>query len=211
MAVNFRLPKISGSTEEQLSQIRSFLYRLTEELNYAFFNSGSNEALPSSPSAQNIGTAVKFSEIKTLIIKNNDIIDAYFAAIDDRLRRKYVAESGERGGWTYDKRTDGTYEAWGTFDAQVTESSGSGGVFITNTILVPTPFPVTDAIITGSCEGYAWLCRCNVKDPDTEECAVSFALTSGVEFDTNIKHKVSLMIRGRWNNINPSEGEQNGE
>lgn len=200
MPVNFRLPKISGNTEEQLAQIKSFLYRQTEELNYAFFNTGSNEGAQTTPVSQYGDTAVKFSEIKALILKDSDIVGAYFNAIDDRLRRKYVADSGDARGWTYDKRTDGTYEAWGIFDLKPSESSEAGRVYISDILTVPAPFPLSTAVIAGSCEADAWLCRCSVADADTDNCAVAFALASGNQIDTDTQYKVSLTIRGRWNN-----------
>lgn len=112
MQVDLRQPLIQGSDKEQLAQIKSYLFQLREQLQWAFENVESAEV------GQNNTTVVKqivstpigtqgpqetFASIKNLIIKSADIIDAYYEDISERLTGVYVAQS-EFG--TYTKVTD---------------------------------------------------------------------------------------------------------
>ena len=99
MAVEIRLPNITGTTEkEQLLQLKSYLYQLSEQLQWAFDNitvSGTtNNAgyvvmhAPGSlaaTTAPNAGPQATFSSIKSLIIKSAEIVDAYYQEINKRL------------------------------------------------------------------------------------------------------------------------------
>lgn len=99
-----RLPDIRGTDKEQLSQIRSFLYQLIPQLQFALNNAGSGgaseytmEVISRTGSAQtntpSFDAAVAFSELKPLIIKSADIVQAYYEKINKRLDGVYVAES----------------------------------------------------------------------------------------------------------------------
>lgn len=106
MGVEIRLPNITGTTErEQLLQLKSYLYQLSEQLQWAFDTidtSGKSGAAyvvseaprvlassgPSSSDAQ-----ATFASIKSLIIKSADIVDAYYEEINKRLESVYVAQS----------------------------------------------------------------------------------------------------------------------
>ena len=117
MQVDLRQPLIQGSDKEQLAQIKSYLYQLREQLQWAFENVESAEG------GQNNTTVVKqivstptgtqdpqetFASIKNLIIKSADIIDAYYEDISERLTGVYVAQS-EFG--TYREETDASVTA----------------------------------------------------------------------------------------------------
>ena len=104
MGVELRLPNITGSTEkEQLAQLKSYLYQLTEQLQWAL-NTVSAPATtqqvvvqtainaPSS-SSQPFDTEVTFAALKPLIIKSADIVEAYYEEINRKLEGIYVAES----------------------------------------------------------------------------------------------------------------------
>ena len=109
MEIELRLPNITGVTEkEQLLQIKSYLYQLIQELQYAFETvsktSGTSESTPSltnqpypgftSSSGTESGNAqVTFAAMKSLIIKSADIVNAYYAEINKRLEGVYVAQS----------------------------------------------------------------------------------------------------------------------
>lgn len=117
MSLDLRLPKITEkSTEGQLVQIRSYLYQLTDQLKFAFdtidgkvTSSGvvagadNQTKMPSEQEA--IGY---FNEIKSLIIKSADIVNAYYTKINERLEGLYVAES-DFG--TYTEQTRNTIDA----------------------------------------------------------------------------------------------------
>jgi hypothetical protein len=106
MQVDLRQPLIQGSDKEQLAQIRSYLFQLREQLQWAFENvesSDSKGAEKTTVIQQNTTQTVTrpptseeaeatFSAIKNLIIKSADIVDAYYENINQRLTSIYVAQ-----------------------------------------------------------------------------------------------------------------------
>lgn len=116
MSYLFNLPNITATTPEgKLTQMQSFLYQTVEQLNWALnaletvggtggtytrTTSGSGNA----GNAGSSGDATSnFNEIKALIIKSADIINAYYEKISARLSGLYVAQS-DFG--TYTEETD---------------------------------------------------------------------------------------------------------
>ena len=105
MSYNFNLPSIQGSTVEQLSQIRSYLYQIIPQLQWAINNLDASTV--SSSTAQQVHQAkvaaatgsssvspqATFNAIKSLIITSADIVQAYYDEIEKRLSGLYVAES----------------------------------------------------------------------------------------------------------------------
>lgn len=97
------MPNITASTEAgKLEQIRSYLYTVSQKLNWAF---NTIETSYNSPSAStNIKVTdsnerspeevqASFNDIKALIIKSADIVDAYYETISKKLEGLYVASS----------------------------------------------------------------------------------------------------------------------
>lgn len=102
MNKNFRLPKITaGSTENQLRQMQSFLQMHIRQLNQTMneLDGGSAGHTPTGAGGSGSGSgtgktpAATFNEIKSLIIKSADIVNAYYDQINARLEGIYVAES----------------------------------------------------------------------------------------------------------------------
>lgn len=105
MSMNFKLPNITASTPEgKLQQMQSFLYQTVEQLNWAMNNigtgTGSGYVVLQGAKDGGIVTAdgsgeasVRFNELKALIIKSADIINAYYEVISARLAGEYVAQS----------------------------------------------------------------------------------------------------------------------
>lgn len=109
MSVNLRLPNITASDATgQVQQMRTFLHQLVEQLNWALQNvdvrspSGekTTETAGSSASKDPLQT---FSDIKSLIIKSADIVNAYYEKMNQKFSGQYVAQStfGE-----YSEQTD---------------------------------------------------------------------------------------------------------
>ena len=102
--VDIRLPQINGASEkEQLSQVKSYLYQLASQLQWALKNvdTSTNTVVvtsvpkslsPSSEAAPKDAQAT-FNSIKGLIIKSAEIVDAYYEAINDKLSGTFVAQS----------------------------------------------------------------------------------------------------------------------
>ena len=104
MSVDIRLPNINASTErEQLAQVKSYLFQLAEQLQWALKNvDASNStttivtttAKSQQPSSHTAPSAEStFGSIKALIIKSADIVNAYYEEINSRLSSEYVAQS----------------------------------------------------------------------------------------------------------------------
>lgn len=102
MVLDLRLPNITGTTErEQLSQIKSYLYQLTGQLQWAL-NAVVSAPAPS-PVVQPSQSVIKqskeedaettFASLKPLIIKSAEIVEAYYEEIESRLEGSYVAVS----------------------------------------------------------------------------------------------------------------------
>ena len=103
MGVDIRLPQITAASErEQLSQVKSYLYQLATQLQWALKNIDTTTTvvqtqtprslLPmSQPSA--VDANATFGSIKSLIIKSAEIVDAYYEEINKKLESAYVASS----------------------------------------------------------------------------------------------------------------------
>lgn len=100
-----RLPHITGVTEqEQLMQIKSYLYQLTGQLNFALkaVNSEGNYTQQITRTSGESGTEKdtdieeklkNFIEVKNLIIKSADVIEFFEDIVTRELEGNYVATS----------------------------------------------------------------------------------------------------------------------
>lgn len=101
MSVNIRYPNITGGTErEQLSQVKSYLYQLVEQLNYALPTIGTVDGSTQSASSgthEVQGGELSYYELKSLIVHELQQIDAEVAkAVDEALEK--AIENGEFNG-----------------------------------------------------------------------------------------------------------------
>lgn len=104
MSIDIRLPNINAANEQgQLSQMRSYLYQLVEQLNWAL-NTVQDGAVQTVVQPMTATTASgkaaaeqeaqdTFNSIKSLIIKSADIVNAYYETMRLRMDGEYVAES----------------------------------------------------------------------------------------------------------------------
>lgn len=98
--IEIRQPNITAKTEtEQILQMRSYLYQLSQQLQWAFSTISTEVRTDSATAASEQGNkqgsdpAKTFAELKNLIIKSADIVDAYYSEINGRLEKIYVAQS----------------------------------------------------------------------------------------------------------------------
>jgi len=101
--MDLRLPNINATTEAgQLQQIRSYLYQFAEQLQWALNTIETGGSLSGGIVTQSSGaistggqteTEKNFNQIKSLIIKSADIVNAYYEQINARLKGQYVAQS----------------------------------------------------------------------------------------------------------------------
>ena len=114
MSVEIRLPNITGdSAPAQLAQIKSYLYQMVGQLNFALSTMESGTGVVDTRgNSVSISTEQKedpvstFNSIKALIIKSADIVTAYYDEIIKRLEGVYVAEASfPEGIATYIQKT----------------------------------------------------------------------------------------------------------
>ena len=100
--IDLRLPDIKGTEQEQLRQIRSYLYQLIPQLQFALNNvSETNPTVEetrktpgtTSQSTSSIDAEVAFDALKPLIIKSAEIVQAYYEEINSMIVGEYVAQS----------------------------------------------------------------------------------------------------------------------
>ena len=96
--IDIRRPNITGNTpQEQLLQMRSSLYQISEQLNWAFNTIQVGAGSPTVNVQQSTTSEAtspeevqnSFNEIKALIIKSADIVDAYYDKICQKLEGEY--------------------------------------------------------------------------------------------------------------------------
>ena len=101
MSIQIPTPNITASNDrERLQQMQSYLYRMAQQLQWAFdtLETGSNAVsqtriLPSQNTQKAASQDTTFAGLKDLIIKSADIVNAYYVQISKRLEGKYVAQS----------------------------------------------------------------------------------------------------------------------
>ena len=104
--IEINQPNITNENQQQaLLQMRSYLYQLSGQLNWAFStletgaSTGSDIAIVGADGAIKESTdevrspSEVFNDLKGLIIKSADIVNAYYDTIKARLDGQYVAES----------------------------------------------------------------------------------------------------------------------
>ena len=99
--IELRLPNIKGNEREQLAQIRSYLYQLAEQLQWALNNTSAitptyvapQTSKKTASSSQSLDAEVAFDAVKPFIIKSADIVNAYSEKISTKLLGSYVAKS----------------------------------------------------------------------------------------------------------------------
>lgn len=128
---DFRKPNITATTTEgQLSQVKSYLYQLTNQLNFALKAANDEEKKNGYSSSGNNknGTQAKseedtaqdtFLKLKSLIIKSADIVNAYYEVISTKLRGEYSALSDYGN---FKQTTEAAFEATSTNLTQYYES-----------------------------------------------------------------------------------------
>ncbi len=107
--MNIDFPSITASGDAALEQIKSYLFRLSEQLNYELNNldrtvsvvqTEQKEAASVTPAEKT--PLAQFDALKSLIINSAEIVSAYSDVISQTLSGKYVAK------YDYDTFTENT-------------------------------------------------------------------------------------------------------
>lgn len=94
--MNLRYPNITGLSEkEQLTQIKSFLHQLVDQLNYATSSDGSS----SNQTYQVQGAEISYYELRSLIVQSQQKMETDFEKLSQKMTSEYVPKSG----WDADK------------------------------------------------------------------------------------------------------------
>ena len=92
MSVNIRYPNITGlSDSEQLVQIKSYLYQLVEQLNYALPTIGSGEGTAATNDGQGGET---YTELKSYVAQEFRKINSRLDKIEDQLNNSIIPKVG---------------------------------------------------------------------------------------------------------------------
>ena len=96
MSMNIRFPNITAETEkEQITQIKSYLHQLVEQLNWVLgvleTNIGSASGTPTGSGYGDISEEM-FYELKSLLIQSSDTLNAYYEKINSKLEGQYVSQ-----------------------------------------------------------------------------------------------------------------------
>lgn len=166
MTFDFRYPTLTGATErEQIQHLTTYIHQLVDQLKWAL------NSVDSSNGDYNIVTMIRsnhsgvatasvdkedsvqtsFDELKPLIIKSTDIVDAYYEEINKKLEGQYVAQSdfdaqdtiveqGTSGAWCYRKWDGGTLECWGRMSVTTDITSVWGSLYCGAVEAVAFPF-----------------------------------------------------------------------
>ena len=96
MSMNIRFPNITAVTPaEQITQIKSYLHQLVQQLNWALSNlesTGSASESSEAPALSEI-TEETFNELKSLIAQSTAMLDTYYEQINNKLEGQYVLQS----------------------------------------------------------------------------------------------------------------------
>lgn len=102
MGFTMRLPSINAPTPEgQMQQMRGYLFQLAQEMEFAINSIESGTAIATGPTGvqrssgreARSGIGENFGEIKSLIIKSADIVNAYYDKITEKFNGHYFADS----------------------------------------------------------------------------------------------------------------------
>lgn len=86
MSVNIRYPNITGRSEkEQLTQIKSYLHQLVDNLNYALPNLGTGGSTASTSTTQVQGGELSYYELRSLIIQEIQKLDTMFEQLSQKV------------------------------------------------------------------------------------------------------------------------------
>ena len=99
MSVNIRYPNITAQSEkEQLTQIKSYLHQLVEQLNYALPTIGSGDVSTQSAGTKSTSTyevqggEMSYYELRSLIIQEMQEVETLFNQLSQKMESEYVKD-----------------------------------------------------------------------------------------------------------------------
>lgn len=226
MGLNLKLPNITGLSEkEQILQIKSYLYQLVNDLQFALNDTSSksdtgtatNKIVSAPVKSQGMSATAMFSVLKPMIIKSADIVDAYYEQLSTKLEGSYVAVS-DFG--TYTEETEQAIEENSTAIAQTftniqtLDNNISGEVFGIKKNVEDTAKALSNSIIeaenelaesiTGISENLSGQISAIAKSVDAILTANAY-IKSGLLYYNDDELPVYGVEVGQTNNVNGEE------
>lgn len=193
-----RKPMISAAAAPsvQISQIRSYLYQLVDDLEFAFTSGMTSDSVRTEADIQSIAAAVR-----TLLKLGNDKI------------ADFVSDLNSDGIWQYRKWSSGAAECFGALALEVTEWSLSGGLYTYTAeadlpvgLFLESSAPVISLTVTGE-NGVILPYNINLTYDETDGFRISFSLyapptvaedSSIVPPSAPVKVKINISVHGIW-------------
>lgn len=98
MSMNIRYPNITDQSEKgQLTQIKSYLHQLVDQLNYTLPSAGSVGGA-STQTYEVQGEQMSYYDLRSLIISKTEELDRLFGQLSAKMETDYVPTSGWESG-----------------------------------------------------------------------------------------------------------------
>ena len=200
--MNIRLPSITGKTpEEQLLQIRSYLYQLVPQLQIALNGTAGQAAQPDTTKKQEnepiyampSGTAAQstFNALKPYIIQSTDIFTAHYDKTVQKLPEA-VKKIGSAGGWDYTVKKSGRCELHGVFALTLTEDMEQYGALWRSEIFsILFPFALSEPVAVCTGEGVI----ASIEEYDDEGLRIRVLLAQSEEVGKECKLHIQLYAK----------------
>lgn len=226
MGLNLKLPNITGLSEkEQILQIKSYLYQLVNDLQFALNDTSTkldtgaatNTTVSAPVKSPSMSATAMFSVLKPMIIKSADIVDAYYEQLSNKFEGSYVAVS-DFG--TYTEETEQAIEENSTAIAQTftniqtLDNNISGEVFGIKKNVEDTAKALSNSIIeaenelaesiTGISENLSGQISAIAKSVDAILTANAY-IKSGLLYYNDDELPVYGVEVGQTNNVNGEE------
>lgn len=206
MSIQIQTPNITaGNDRERLLQIQSYLYRMAQQLQWAFdtIQTGGGPAagttvVQQQKTPEKTDPAATFAGIKNLIIKSADIVNAYYDQINRKLESVYVAQS-DFG--TYTEETDQQIQENAQGIAQLFTSEQS----ITDRVIAVESGTETATERLDDLSADMKSMETDVADLMAQSLVTNAYIKSGLLYYDGSGHPVYGLEIGQTNNVNGTE------
>lgn len=228
MSVNFRFPNITAGTEaQQITQIRSFLHQLVEQLNWVLPNMESGSTVQTDTQSTSLSTS-EFEELRAMMVRLSREIDTKLAqfvtknALDDAVADEvadalepHIKEADvmdtEYGFWHWERSKSGQCRMEGRFSVTPSSSEVRTVLYRSNSFEIPLPFGIEGEVVTATAKGCCFVeCEGIRVDEETQESFLTFRLVSDAEFPVDTAIEVGFSVTGTYIE-QETGGDTNGE
>ena len=109
----------------------------------------------------------------------------------------FVTEAGTANGWTYKKWKSGTYEMFGVFAVKTTAAgTAQGSLYYTEQFVLPSPFAVENAILSGSALSWFFPTSGGLASVDDANNNIGFRLYRPIAIEAGMTISVRLHVTG---------------